>query len=168
MSKNKGIGGHTPQYRGRSEGWLTHPYIIEDLGPFDLDPCSAIDQPWRTAAKQYIESDNGLMLPWNGFVWLNPPYGPDTKSWLNRIALHNNGIALIFARTETRMFFSYVWGTASSILFIEGRLIFHLPDGSKPATNSGGPSVLIGYGEEADRRLKRSSIKGFFIGGLNE
>ena len=86
----------------RTEGkdeWLTPPEIIKALGSFELDPCSPINRPWDTAAKHYTIEDNGLSLPWHGRVWMNPPYGDATEMWMQRLAEHGNGIALIFART---------------------------------------------------------------------
>ena len=117
--------------------WLTPPYIIDDLGPFDLDPCAPIGRPWATAAVHYTVEDNGLWKPWAGRVWLNPPYGNRTGEWLGRLAQHRNGIALIFARTETEMFFRYVWDRASSVLFIRGRLRFYHADGRVAKANAG-------------------------------
>ena len=146
-----------------SDEWLTPPEIIKELGPFDLDPCSPVNPPWKIADETYNEIENGLLCPWFGFVWCNPPYGKHTTKWLNKMALHNNGIVLIFARTETNMFFNYVWGCASSLLFIKGRLSFYKIDGSKALFNGGAPSVLIGYGPEADNRLKNCNIKGKYI-----
>lgn len=63
------------------------------------------------------------------------------------------------------MFFEHVWPHASCMLFLRGRLTFCYPDGvgSKVGHNSGGPSVLIGYGEEAMRRLKSGTDKGAYV-----
>ena len=140
---------------GSTDDWITPKWLVDRLGPFDLDPCACIPQPWPCAAKQYAGDANGLMLPWYGLVWCNPPYGTKTGAWLNRLALHGNGIALVFARTETRMFTADVWPHASMLLFLQGRLTFNRPDGSAPRQghNSGGPSVLIGYGSVAEARL---------------
>jgi len=146
-----------------SDEWLTPPDIILDLGPFDLDPCAPIIRPWATAKKHFTTEDNGLLQPWEGFVWCNPPYGNETVFWLNRLAIHNNGIALIFARTETKMFFQYVWPNAYSVLFIKGRLSFFSVSGKKAKWNGGAPSVLIAYGKEADKRLSKSIINGKYI-----
>lgn len=157
-----GIGSHQSAKMLNDE-WLTPPNIILDLGPFDLDPCAPVVRPWETARKHFTVDDNGLLQPWFGFVWCNPPYGSQTGVWLDRMALHGNGIALIFARTETDMFFKSVWGKATSILFIKGRLYFCYVDGSIASANSGAPSVLVAYGPEADLRLKRSGIKGKYI-----
>lgn len=70
------------------------------------------------------------------------------------MANHGNGIALIFARTETRTFFESVWGVATSILWIKGRLKFYHRDGTKGQYSGGAPSCLIAYGEQnADELL---------------
>jgi len=129
--------------------WLTPPSIVEALGPFDLDPASPVDRPWDTAKKHYTIFDDGLSKEWRGKVWMNPPYGQATQFWMRRLAAHGNGIAMIFARTETAMFFESIWPKASAIFFFEGRINFHYPDGSRCPTNSGAPSVLVSYGYES-------------------
>lgn len=159
---SKGIGGHQSHAMMKDE-WLTPPEIIKALGPFDLDPCSPVTPPWKIAEKTYNINDNGLIQNWEGFVWCNPPYGKEAASWLKKLADHNNGIALIFARTETAMFFSEIWSKASCIHFIEGRLFFYHVDGTRASSNGGAPSVLIGYGDEAVDRIKRSNIQGALV-----
>jgi hypothetical protein len=146
-----------------NDEWLTPPSILRALGPFDLDPCAPIARPWDMAKNHYTKNDPGLLRPWEGRVWLNPPYGLQTKGWLKRLADHGNGIALIFARIETEMFFSQVWNRADALLFIEGRLYFYHVDGTKARANSGAPSVLIAYGESNAKSLLNSGIKGSFV-----
>jgi hypothetical protein len=143
--------------------WLTPPEIIKALGPFDLDPCAPVKRPWDMAEKHYTIEDNGLSKPWFGRVWLNPPYGLQAEVWLKRLAEHKDGIALIFARTETEMFFSEVWAKATALLFLQGRLYFHRVDGTRATGNSGAPSVLIAYGQENARILRESKLKGVFV-----
>jgi len=160
------MGSHHRPNEGETDVWLTPPWIIERLGPFDLDPCSPIGRPWDTAARHFTHEDDGLSAPWGAeeFVWLNPPYGRATWSWLSRLAAHESGgIALIFARTETAGFFEEVWGKASALLYIEGRLFFHRPDGVRASMNAGAPSVLVAYGAEATLRLANSGIRGAFV-----
>lgn len=99
----------------KEETWLTPPYIIQALGPFCLDPCAATDQPWSTAVTQFTKPENGLARDWFGFVWCNPPYGRHTGAWLNKLADHGNGLALIFARTETAMFFFCTSGSVPAL-----------------------------------------------------
>lgn len=159
----KGIGGHQRAYEGKNDEWLTPPDILKPLGAFDLDPCCPIVPPWSTATKQFNKNDDGLNKLFEGRVWLNPPYGPETGKWLKKLADHGNGIALIFARTETAMFFSHVWNSSHGILFIEGRLHFYDVHGNRAKHNSGGPSCLVAYGEENAKCLATCGIKGKYI-----
>lgn len=140
--------------------WLTPPHIIKSLGEFDLDPCSPIDRIWDTAKHHYTEKDDGLIQEWFGRVYLNPPYNRYIiPQFMAKMAAHNNGIALIFARTENKFWFQSIWEVASSILFIKGRLRFHNQDGTLGGY-AGAPSVLIAYGKENDEALYQSGING--------
>ncbi len=151
---------------GKDE-WLTPPELIKALGKFDLDPCSPINRPWATAANHYTIDDNGLLMPWSGRVWCNPPYGNEAASWLRKCSLHGNAIALTFARTETKMFFETVWNSADALLFIKGRLSFYHVTGIKAKNGGGAPSVLIAYGKENAHILenleKKNIIAGKFV-----
>lgn len=146
------------------EDWLTPPEIIASLGEFHLDPCAPVKRPWDTAKKHYTILDNGLRQPWHGRVWLNPPYGGETSKWLQRLAEHGNGIALVFARTETANFFPWVWEYASALLFIQGRIKFFTVQGKQSTRGgAGAPSVLIAYGKENANILFKCRIKGKFV-----
>lgn len=158
----QGINGHH-RSRGYSDDWLTPPELLGRLGIFDLDPCTPPAMPWPTAAKRFTEEEDGLLQPWSGRVWLNPPYGPHTGRWLGRLAVHGNGIALVFARTETTTWSKWVWPKADAILFIRVRLAFRRLDGSAATHNSGGPSALIAYGHPNRDCLELSGIDGAFV-----
>lgn len=155
---------HERGYKGETNIWLTPPDLIQKLGPFDLDPCAAPEpRPWSTAATHYTEAEgDGLKRPWFGFIWCNPPYGPEMGNWMGRMAEVNNGIGLIFARTETKAFFDHIWPKATGICFLKGRLCFYRPDGSKGQA-AGAPSCLVAFGEEADRRIRAASIPGICL-----
>lgn len=166
LRKTKGIGGHQKARGGRTVEWLTPPPILAALGPFDLDPCAPADRPWDMAARHFTIEEDGLAQDWGGAetrVWLNPPYGGDTWAWLKRLSEHDNGIALVFARTETEGFHACGWELADAMLFFRGRLHFHHLDGSRAKGNCGGPSVLIAYGAENARALKACELTGKFI-----
>lgn len=160
-----GIGSHTKPNRGQSNDWLTPPDLLKQLGPFDLDPCCPPTMPWSTADRMFhFGKEDGLKLAWEAKrVYVNPPYGTEAAAWLNRLAKHGAGTALIFARTETDMFFEHVWKKATAVLFIRGRLHFYSVHGVRAKGNSGGPSVLIAYGNADADRLKSSGIEGQFI-----
>jgi hypothetical protein len=155
---------HERGHQGLTNVWLTPPEIIRDLGPFDLDPCAAPEpRPWPTAARHISLPEDGLYAAWEGLVFVNPPYGPNTGDWLARIARHTpGGVAFTFARTETQYFFDHAWERGAGFFFLKGRVSFYRPDGSR-AASAPVPSVLIGYGDEGLRRLARSKLGGHLV-----
>lgn len=159
-----GIGGHQSPVNQKDE-WLTPPHILAPLGPFWLDPCAPIKRPWPTALSHYTIEGDGLSRPWSGRVWLNPPYGrPEIVTpWMRRMVEHGEGTALIFARTETDLFFETVWNVASAVLFIRSRLHFHHVNGDRAENNAGAPSVLVAYGNTDAAVLRDCGIAGRFV-----
>lgn len=147
------------------EEWLTPPHILQALGSFDLDPCSPPPErrPWPTADQHFTVYENGLVQRWTGRVWCNPPYGRECIKFLARMAEHGNGIALTFARTETRMFQEHVFGKASALFFLKGRLQFCDYKGKPSENSAGAPSVLIAYGESNAGALAECGLEGFFV-----
>lgn len=133
---------------GKTDDWLTPPDILLRLGKFDFDPC-----PYP------MPNFNGLEIPWIGRVWCNPPFNrQDRPKWMERIALHGNGILLIPAATETKAFYNWVWSKADAICFVEGRPHFHFPDGRRAPFNCGTAITLIAYGPINVRILKSSEL----------
>lgn len=158
----RAMGSHQ-SHKALTTTWLTPPGIVQALGPFDLDPCGFAGSPLPCAARSICLPDDGLAVEWEGRVWLNPPYSTgEIDAWLSRLVAHDQGTALIFARTETEAFHRYVWGGASALLFLAGRLHFHRPDGTRAPANAGAPSVLCAYGQEDADRLAASELAGAF------
>lgn len=171
-----GIGSHHSPKAGTVE-WLTPPEIIAALGPFDLDPCAPEFQPHPTAARKFTKADNGLIKRWDGRVFLNPPYANGViEKWLARMADHDRGTALIFARTETDAFFEHVWNRCSALLFIRGRITFRVGEpfehvatgrryevGDVAPGNAGAPTVLCAYGTRDADVLAACNIAGKFV-----
>lgn len=158
---SKGMSGHHSA-TGQTDDWLTPRFILDALGPFDLDPATPEFMPWVTAARRYTMADDGLAQPWTGRVWLNAPYS-NLADWLAKMAGHDNGSALIFARTETAMFFKHVWDQAAGLLFLRGRLHFHHLDGRRAAFNGGAPSVICAYGQGDLEILSECGLEGQFV-----
>lgn len=157
-----GIGGHQSAAM-KSDIWLTPPEIILSLGSFDLDPCAPLHRPWATAKHHFTTENDGLAQEWFGRVWLNPPYGRQIDEWMMKMAEHNQGIALTFARTETVFFQKYIFPVAHSMFFFNGRLHFHNSAGIRAKANAGAPSVLIAYGQENMETIEDSGLKGKHI-----
>lgn len=58
---------------GKSDEWYTPPEVFQALGcEFDLDVAGAARA--EVPAKGFIFSES-LNAQWNGFIWMNPPYG---------------------------------------------------------------------------------------------
>lgn len=155
-----------PQRGDSGDIWLTPPSILKQLGEFDLDPCAADPRPWDTAKVNYTEQHNGLIMPWFGRVWLNPPYGRGIGKWLERMADHaeadGTGIALIFARTDTKAWQQHVFPHAHGILWISGRITFCRPSGLAGAHPAGAPSALVAYSAKDAEILAASEIHGTY------
>jgi len=151
--------------RAETTTWLTPPHIIKALGHFDLDPCAAPSpRPWATADRMIELPEDGLSSDWgNSRIWLNPPYSFAAWKWLDKLADHGRGTALVFARTETAGFVRTVWRRASAIYFLHGRLHFHYPDGTRAAANSGAPSVLVAYGDSDAQVLRNCGLDGTWV-----
>lgn len=68
------------QHSSRADDWMTPVWVVDKvkavLGSIDLDPASSPVANQRVNAAQfYTEEDNGLILPWMGTVYCNPPGG---------------------------------------------------------------------------------------------
>jgi hypothetical protein len=142
--------------------WLTPPHIFFVLGHFSLDPCAPVNRPWDIAERNYTKDDDGLTKEWFGRVWLNPPYGKETFKWLNKLASHKQGIALIFARTETIGFHKEIWNKADSVFFFKGRLRFYHVTGEKGGT-ANAPSCLVSYSEKDTEIIAKSELHGRLV-----
>lgn len=147
-----------------SDSWLTPPALLALLGAFDLDPCSPVDRPWPTAAHHYTIADDGLVQPWFGRVFLNPPYSKRLIGlFMAKMADHGHGTALVNAATDTKWFFASVWERAHALLFLMSRVPFVPWGHAVERTRSARSSVLIAYGEDDMERLHAAAIDGAFV-----
>lgn len=148
-----------------NDDWLTPIDVLQKFGRFDLDPCMSVMQPWQTADRCYTVLDNGLVQPWSGRVWLNPPYS-SMDEWIlkmvNHIQSNGSGMGLYNARTETQWFFNGVWTLADSVFFPKSRFKFFRPDGTIAMTGKIG-SVIAAYSEQDSQLLYGAELEGKFI-----
>jgi hypothetical protein len=148
---------------GKSQVHLTPKWLIDALGPFETDPCAADPRPWDCARVNIPEAMDGLTYEWFGMVWLNPPFNRyQVGLWVDRLARHGNGIALVHARTEAA-WFRPIWRHAAAILFLDKRIKFCRPDGTEQGANSGAPPVLAAFGRDAVHRLYGANLSGAFV-----
>ena len=144
-----------------SVDWWTPPEVFEKIGlEFDLDVASPDGGvPYLPTKRYFTKEQDGLSQEWEGLVWMNPPYGRETGTWLERFIQHGNGIALVFSRTDTIWFHNTVKG-ADALVFIKGRLAFRRS--GEVINNAATGSLLIGCGETSVRALEKSDM-GFFV-----
>ena len=154
---------NSPTHEGKTNTWFTPKNILDKLGKFDLDPCTESFRPFDTAKKHYCFDlgDDGLSLPWDGRIWLNPPYGLQISKWLDKLLEHGNGIALTYSRTDTRWAQKHL-KACQGCLFLKGRISFIYCDGKTKANNAANGSMLIAYGKENVKYLK--NLEGVLIG----
>lgn len=142
--------------------WYTPPQIFKALNTeFDLDVATIKNGlPWIPAKYHYHKDLDGLKQKWFGFVWCNPPYGNQTKLWLEKFYKHNNGIALIFSRTDTSWFHE-IAVNCDVMVFTKGRIKFYKGNENsipkKPKNGSTG-SLFLGCGEKAIKILENANL----------
>lgn len=141
-----------------SDQWYTPPWIFEGLGvTFDLD-VAAPQEPldWIPARRRYTAADDGLVLPWHGTVWCNPPYSAPT-AWCYRWARHGDGCILLRADVSTRGPFAAM-SAATSLYVPARRLEFVNGHGTKCGLTNFS-TVLLGAGPTADAALGRLAAR---------
>lgn len=132
---------------------LTPAYVLdpvrEALGGFiDLDPCTLPDNP--TGANAFIyPPDDGLSVPWIGeSIYVNPPYGKAREPWVEKSieagARGRRVVLLIPAATDTRIF-QRALATASTVVFIRGRVKFGVLRPNRRQVAASHPSALLGW-----------------------
>lgn len=79
-----------------SDDYYTPAWVFERMGiEFDLDVCAPPGGiPWIPAKRYFTQADDGLLQPWEGRVWMNPPYSR-TSPWARRFIEHRNGVCLV-------------------------------------------------------------------------
>lgn len=151
---------------GKSDEWYTPKYIFDSLNCiFDMDVSSPADRTHcHVPAREFI-TENSLDTQWNGFVWMNPPFGGRNgiRPWLEKIADHGDGIALTPDRTSAPWWqYAATHPNCRAILFIAGKVKFIRPDGSAGESPSTG-TTLFGFGLMASRVLNTASKNGLGI-----
>ena len=150
---------HVAHNSGDNE-WYTPPDIIqlarEVMGAIDLDPASSTKaQEVVRATRFYDLQDNGLLKPWTGRVWLNPPYGQPLIAQFSqklttqvRAGSVTEAIALVNNATETG-WFQDLLSVSSGVCFPKGHIRFWQP-GEATGEPLQGQAILY-FGSRFDR-----------------
>lgn len=115
-------------YSSRTDLWETPQELFDSLNQefhFDLDVCAIPEN--AKCAEFYTPQQDGLVKPWIGTCWCNPPYGRDVGKWVEEAArtAYEGGLVVMLlpARTDTKWFHKWIYNRAE-IRFIQGRLKF--------------------------------------------
>jgi phage N-6-adenine-methyltransferase len=138
-----------------ADDWYTPEFIFEALGvEFDLDVCSPEGGTGMVpASKFYTIEDDCLTQPWDGFVWMNPPYSNPTP-FVDKFIEHGNGICLVpMAKAK---WFHKLWDKSDVIIPMPVNLKFLRPDGSKMQIMFN--TALVGMGQKAVAAMIRSNL----------
>jgi len=131
-----------------SDDWYTPAWVFDGLGlTFDIDVAAPDGgAPNVPARKFYTVGDDGLLQPWHGLVWCNPPYSAPT-AWCRRWAQHPDGCILIRADLSTGGPF-VAWSAADAAWVPPKRLQFNSGAGrSTGAVNFS--TIMLGRGQAA-------------------
>jgi len=145
-----------------SNEWYTPSKYIEAaravMGSIDLDPasCELANQTVR-AARYYTQEDNGLMQPWYGNVWLNPPYNSTDDcrfpqpTWAKRLQYEyrvgnvEQAILLISAAVKQKWFHELL---DFPMCFMLERIFFTRPGKESEELRQGNTVVYFGDNEQ--------------------
>jgi hypothetical protein len=157
---------------GQSDEWYTPREVFDALGcRFDMDVAAPMLLPsWigerlnctnPRGGRRWLWKDS-LSTEWNGFVWMNPPFGGRNGlvPWLDKFFEHGNGIALTPDRTSAP-WFREAWPKAGAVLFTR-KLRFIRPDGTEGKPPSTG-TALWASGPRAVNALHIAAAKDFGI-----
>jgi hypothetical protein len=146
---------------GKTGEWYTPPHVFKSLDcVFDIDVASPGRKfvPWIPTMS--VWTCKGLQRTWNGFVWMNPPFGARNgiRPWLEKFVSHRNGIALTPDHTSAPWWQEYA-AEMDAILFIAPKLKFIGVDG-KPGASPAQGTCLMSLGVQGNNALTRARAAG--------
>lgn len=93
-------------------------WIFDAMGlEFDLDVAAPPGGPWHVPCRRYYTAaDDGLIQPWEGLAWCNPPYS-NYLPWAERFA-HADRAALMGILLPEVTWFPTVMNAADAVAMI--------------------------------------------------
>lgn len=141
--------------QGKSDEWYTPEYVFSALDTvFDVDVAGRKCPAYCVPSESVIE-DESLVKVWEGFAWMNPPFGGRNSLdiWMHKFFIHGNGIALTPDRTSAP-WFRGSWLKADMVMFTP-KIKFLRPDGSLGKSPSNG-TALWAIGNKGVNALRQA------------
>lgn len=155
-------GTHTKTQSYDSDSWFTDPQFIAVVhrfyGTIDIDPASCkVANSVVKATKYYTKKDNGLIKPWYGKVWVNPPFSTGNidafaKKTIDELSNCDEILFLCQSKNDTRWYQSLMQHT-DLMLLVKGRPKFW----GNPINNSDRPrypTTLFYFGHRTSEFIK--------------
>ena len=110
--------------------WRTPPQFLEAVEryfdiKFTLDPCAAPDNHLKIP-EFFTAKDNGLSWPWEGVVWVNPPF--ETKwLWVRQAyleSLDRGADVWVLLENCTDSLDFHSWAPLCEVYLLRGRIAF--------------------------------------------
>jgi hypothetical protein len=117
-------GGEKMLDKPKNDECYTPQWVFDALNTtFDLDVASGHSEYIVTpAARKYTVDDDGLALPWEGKVWMNPPFSKITP-WINKFLEHGNGVCLVPLSSNGR-WVNQLWDSKASVAYLPANMAF--------------------------------------------
>lgn len=149
---------------GKTDEWYTPKYIFDALGcEFDMDVAApGVRIHCHVPAKEFI-TERSLTKSWNGFIWMNPPFGGRNSktAWLDKIYQHGNGIALTPDRTSAP-WWQKAANECDALMQVSRKIKFIKQDGTT-GDSPGTGTTLFAYGDMAVKALCTAQRNGLGI-----
>ncbi len=160
---------HRAEGTGENE-WFTPDRYVEAarevMGGIDLDPAThPTAQETIRASRFFTRQDDGLTQPWNGRVWLNPPYaqpliGQFAEKLMSEIKAGRVQQAILLTHNYTdTAWFHLAEAAAELICFTKGRIRFVDIDGEDCSPTQG--QAFFYYGEQWEKFREVFAAFGF-------
>jgi hypothetical protein len=129
---------------------------------FDLDVCAPVDPSGRTCpARRYLTPiEDGLTAPWDGLVWMNPPFS-NLRVWVERFSSHGCGLGLFPMSRSESYWTGRLLRAADAMAIISSDFI--RPDGG--VKRIAYALILAGCGERAAEAVARIAAADKYAGG---
>lgn len=152
-----------------NDDWYTPRWIFDAACiEFDMDVAAPIDKTYQhVPAKRYLTAlEDGLLTPWEGTVWCNPPYSGSTP-WVEKWAAHDGQGLLLVPAVKSRWVGSMLCAAdALTLLTVE----FQRPGGQVAPIRW--LNILAGKGEKCAEAVGRvaavdkHAAGGFLVRGV--